>query len=43
VVEDPRQLDQRVYTLSQRIRYYVENVSLKELTMERLYYDELRS
>jgi hypothetical protein len=43
VVEDLTQLDQRVYILSQRIRYHVENVPLKELTVERLYYDESRN
>lgn len=40
VVDDLAQLNQRVYRLSHRITHHVENVPLKELTVERLYYDE---
>jgi hypothetical protein len=39
--KDPEQLHQRVYTLSQRIQYHRENIPLKELTIEKLYYDHV--
>jgi hypothetical protein len=40
VIDDPEQLDQRVQGLAVRIRYHAENLPLKELTVERLYYDK---
>jgi len=36
---DSEQVKQRVYTLSQRIRYHVENIPTKEITIEKLYYN----
>lgn len=39
VEKDSEQVKQRVYTLSQRIRYHVENIPTKEVTIEKLYYN----
>lgn len=39
--KDSEQVEMRVCVLSQRIRYHMDNLPIRELTIEKLYYDHL--